>query len=589
MIFFLFVAAQAHSSRQAIPLEVISLILRRRWKKARLLGQPLPASRTVCVSFPYFGVCLFSASVHYSQDAKFFWGLCLLLGWALWSQRSRRFTVAVWAGSLVTALALGYAGQRGVSELVRYIDSFNPQMSGWWLEWFRTRGFDPSESKTMLGQVGRVKASGKIVIRVATENTSPPSLLRAASYRSYGTGQTWHSGLEETDYQNVPEAGFNSYDLIPGKSNLTTVNISCYLSGGRGLLPVPAGCGRLDNFWLASLQRSQLGALLAEGPGLAVFDARYGPGATIDSPADTNLDLLVPAKEIPALEQVIDGLHLNGQPFEEALRTINGFFVSNFNYSVWQGLANVRSNETVLSRFLLRSKSGHCEYFATSTVLLLRQIHIPARYAVGYAVHEGSGSKYVVRERDAHAWCLVWDQRSRRWRDFDTTPASWVDIESDRASPLQFLSDFWSRISFELSRLRWGQSNLRQYVLWALLPVLALLLYQIIWRSRRRRQRRDSRQAELALVCPGLDSEFYQLERLLQQRAVPRRPSEPLSGWLVRAVGQPGLAEIQAPLQALLRLHYRYRFDPRGLDPDERERLRREVRACLGELLKARQ
>ena len=35
MIFFLFVAAQAFSSRQAVPLAAMSLLLRRRWKKLR--------------------------------------------------------------------------------------------------------------------------------------------------------------------------------------------------------------------------------------------------------------------------------------------------------------------------------------------------------------------------------------------------------------------------------------------------------------------------------------------------------------------------------------------------------------------------
>ena len=550
----------------------------------------MPASRAVSVSYPYFGVCLFSASVHAGQGSKFYWGLCLLLAWALWTQRSKRFAPAVWAVALAAALALGYAGQRGVGELVRYIDNFNPQLNGFWLEWFRSRGFDPSESKTGLGQVGRVKASGQIVIRVETRNASPPALLRAACYRTYGAGQTWHSDMleKDNDFVWVPETSFDSrsYELLPGKSNLSTVNIACYLAGGSGLLPVPHGCGRLDNLSLISLHKSRLGALLADGPGLAVFDAQYGPGATIDSPGDTNLDLSVPSKEVPARDQIIADLHLKGQSFDETLRTISGFFSSKFNYSIWQGLGKFRTNETPVSRFLLRSRSGHCEYFATATVLLLRQLGIRARYAVGYSVHEGSGSSFVVRGRDAHAWCLVWDQRTARWRDFDTTPASWVDIEGQRASPLQFLSDCWSRISFELSRLRWGQSHLRQYVLWALIPVLVVLLYQIIWRSRRQRQLRKSASAGLASLWPGVDSEFYQLEQMLQKRAVARGPSEPLSEWLTRAASQPGLGEIKAPLQALLRLHYCYRFDPRGLDAGERERLRRDARACLDELSK---
>src|SRR5882724_3089291 len=64
MIFFFFVAVQAFSSRERIPLETISLILRRRWQKARRAGLPATPMRFVNVSFPYFAVCLFSASAH---------------------------------------------------------------------------------------------------------------------------------------------------------------------------------------------------------------------------------------------------------------------------------------------------------------------------------------------------------------------------------------------------------------------------------------------------------------------------------------------------------------------------------------------
>ena len=38
-----------------------------------------------------------------------------------------------------------------------------------------------------------------------------------------------------------------------------------------------------------------------------------------------------------------------------------------------------------MTRFLCEHRTGHCEYFATATTLLLRAAKIPARYAVGYA------------------------------------------------------------------------------------------------------------------------------------------------------------------------------------------------------------
>jgi hypothetical protein len=90
---------------------------------------------------------------------------------------------------------------------------------------------------------------------------------------------------------------------------------------------------------------------------------------------------------------------------------------------------------------------------------------------------------------------------------------------------------------------------------------------------------------DLTSTWPGLDSEFYLLEKKLAERGVPREPSEPVSDWLERGAETSGLADLRAPLHELLRLHYRYRFDPLGLNEADREALRREARACLGSLL----
>src|SRR5439155_1389676 len=77
-----------------------------------------------------------------------------------------------------------------------------------------------------------------------------------------------------------------------------------------------------------------------------------------------------------------------------------------------------------------RGHSGHCEYFATATVLLLRAAGVPARYATGYSVQEWSRleRRYVVRARHAHSWALVWADGA--WRDLDTTPPLWADEEA---------------------------------------------------------------------------------------------------------------------------------------------------------------
>jgi transglutaminase-like putative cysteine protease len=386
---------------------------------------------------------------------------------------------------------------------------------------------------------------------------------------------------------------------------------------------LPAGSTRLENLSIYDLRTNALGAVEAEGPGLLQFEAVYGPGATIDSLPETNAfarsneffarfnerrrergsrpemstnfeefrgrwgnrfgapDLQVPTNEVPALESVAAELNLKGQGREQILQTVAQFFATKFTYRTWQDADNdYHKSSTPLSRFLLKTRAGHCEYFATATVLLLRQMGIPARYAVGYSGWEEGMGGYVIRQRDAHAWCLVWNPDTKLWDDFDTTPGTWAAEESAHGGAT-WPSDIWWWLRLQFSKLRWGQAHLRQYILMGLVPVLVLLLFQILHQRRRRGVNAAARRA---VVWPGLDSEFYEVEKRLAQRGIAREPNESLADWFKRAAAEPGLLELKSSLRALLRLHYRYRFDPEGLSEADREELRREARECVEKL-----
>jgi protein-glutamine gamma-glutamyltransferase len=578
MVFFLFLAAQTFNGHEGVPVETVSVLMKLRWKTMRGPGAAATSGRTVNVSYPYVGVCLLAASAHTSENHVFFWGLAVLLAWALWPLGSPRFSRVVWVATLALGIALGFCGQRGLGLLQRYIENLNPQ----WPFRFSRSGTDPLQSRTAIGRIGRLKLSGKIVIRLEAQAGVPPTYLREASYRLYRT-QVWSSETGTNDFTSVSDPNGSSYVLVPGKTNTAGASIACYLPGGSGLLPLPEGCGQVDNRLIYGVEKSPLGAVVVHGPGLVMFDAHYGPGATMDAPPSED-DLLL-GRETNALDQVMAELHPEGLSREAKLQALRAFFLNHFTYSTWQGPPRLGgTNESPLTRFLLHNRRGHCEYFATAGVLMLRRMNIPARYAVGYAVHEGAGRKYVVRERDAHAWCLAWNEATQTWEDFECTPASWIKEEGARASFFQPLSDAWSRVWFEFSKFRWGQSRVREYVLWALVPVLGLLLYQILFRSQRRRRRANSQSGGLLEAWPGSDSEFYLLEAKVRERGLARAPGEPLSRWLSRAAADPALADLNEPLQTLLRLHYRLRFDPLGLEPAEREALRREATACLAKL-----
>ena len=138
-----------------------------------------------------------------------------------------------------------------------------------------------------------------------------------------------------------------------------------------------------------------------------------------------------------------------------------------------------------------------------------------------------------------------------------------VSIRVQGAGPLEWLSDLLGRLSFEFSKFRWGQSKIRQYAIWALIPLLALLVFQIVYRSRKKLRRNTrSTTEELDFNWQGLDSELYELEQKLSGRGVNRAPSEPLAEWFARMSEDPALAGQAPRITEVLNLHYRYRFDP---------------------------
>ncbi len=56
--------------------------------------------------------------------------------------------------------------------------------------------------------------------------------------------------------------------------------------------------------------------------------------------------------------------------------------------------------------FLVNQRRGHCQYFASAMVMMLRQSDIPCRIVVGYRPTEFNkiGKYFPVRQSDAHAW-----------------------------------------------------------------------------------------------------------------------------------------------------------------------------------------
>ena len=86
--------------------------------------------------------------------------------------------------------------------------------------------------------------------------------------------------------------------------------------------------------------------------------------------------------------------------------------------------------------FWFDRRAGFCEHIATSFVILMRALDIPARVVTGYQGGERNpiDGEWSVRQSDAHAWAEVW-LPDRGWLRIDPTSA----VQPDRIGASQRL------------------------------------------------------------------------------------------------------------------------------------------------------
>ena len=564
LIFFPVAAAQAYSSRESIRVTAFFWMFRKRMEKSWF--QP-----SINVGFPYVAVCVLSASAANVRSLWFFAGLAAITAGAMWVLRPKRYSALLWLLAMVIALKASFWGHEGMLALHSYLEGKTNEL----LARFSDRNTNPVESRTSIGRIGKVKLSGEIVLRVEPMGKAP-ALLREAVYNKYNGG-TWFATRLDF-FEIAPEADPESWKFQPPQVGTEGAYIAQYLIGGRGLLAVPTGVSELLSLPVGSVATNQLGAIrVRQGPGLVRFRAHYTNRRTFEA-GPVPIDLSVPdGAEEAALQKVLDDLGLKvGTDPAEAVRRLERFFSSKFTYSTWLKIPDSKSkfDESPLSRFLLKERVGHCEYFATATALLLRQLGINARYATGYAVDEldKDGKTYIVRQRHAHAWVLVWMDGA--WRNVDTTPGGWFDDEEKLKSFWEPFNDWLASLKYAFAKFRW----LKEERTWQkLLPyILVPMLLYVGWRVSRGLGRSRKRQLEAAAALrhwPGADSEYFKLEAVLTEQGLDRAENETVAEWRGRLRGALG-DDTEASLVALRRLHLRLRFDPAGLSADERTALR---------------
>jgi transglutaminase-like putative cysteine protease len=165
----------------------------------------------------------------------------------------------------------------------------------------------------------------------------------------------------------------------------------------------------------------------------------YTVSSDISVPSEQELRLDVPASSPewirryylnpprldPRISQLAHEITRNAPtPYDKA-RAIENYLKTSFHYT----LDVTATGSDPLADFLFRTREGHCEYFATAMVIMLRTLEIPSRIVNGFQMGEYNelNDMYSVRDSDAHSWVEAYFPRNDCWIEFDPTPSAGIN------------------------------------------------------------------------------------------------------------------------------------------------------------------
>ena len=512
---------------------------------AALAGGLVVGARTVDTTHAYAAIALAAAGTGSGAAGWLYAGFAAIVGWALLA-RQPRARIATSAVMLVGAVAIGHGTHTGIWLLQGQVEEWSTEL----FQDFFAGKTDPFRERTRIGDLGRIKLSDRIILRVEADGPRPASiLLREASFERYRNGE-WHNIRPRPR----PVARHGDRWILSDLPATRRLSVRRSFADGEGMLPLPAGTRSIEGLANTDVEAFPSGAARVRGaPRFAAFGAAYDPEAD-GSPTDPKADLEIPVGLSDTLDRVIAARGLRRTQATEAVAAVRAYFDDGYSYSLDLG-----ERARTLADFLLTDHKGHCEYFASGTVMMLRALGVPARYAAGYSAQEWSGLEraFVVRNRHAHAWAQAFVEG--RWIDVDTTPARWADLEGEAARGL--LAPVMDAISWAMEAIvrAWIDADDRTIatVLGALFVAAALAAAAVVaWRRWRRRARATGARPD------AIGRAWRSVEARLARSGHRRRDGETVRAFAARLASAPEAASWSGELEVLARRYYRARFDP---------------------------
>ncbi|MCZ6688416.1 MAG: DUF3488 and transglutaminase-like domain-containing protein [Planctomycetota bacterium] len=455
-----------------------------------------------------------------------------------------------------------------------------------------------------LDDIGQILDNPEVVMQVVTEPLTVAKLWRGKVFDSYD-GSQWkplRSAMPWIAQRRGTREFLLDYQAdSPGRQGGTRVTQTIALnpiepkvifaclnpSRIRFLTPPPREL-RLDGARAITTKKSR-GHTIAYEVTSRLPDIHLAAGVREDEINKTSwLSLDSKAIDIPRYRKLAAKIVRDAEaesPYEKA-RAIERYLQEEgrFGYTLDRPAKHPDAKEPVES-FLFYNKQGHCQYFASAMVLLLRAIEIPSRVVNGFRDGDWNplGNFYLVRQRHAHSWAEVEFGSKVGWIPMDPSPSGgvpnlafafqslgnfvdylryqWVTRVitynfEDQASALRWISDRLDRVKDSFVVVLSSIKNLSP-VWWIL--AAALVVAPLI------RRRALGGKPGWRATSPRV-SFYRELVRALSRRGFERNKGEtPMEfAGRVRVEGVVGITDA----------YYRVRFGGRVLSREETSRIR---------------
>jgi protein-glutamine gamma-glutamyltransferase len=456
-----------------------------------------------------------------------------------------------------------------------------------------------------LGDVGKIKQNSSVVMRVEyTQNGQPyrpkSRILWRGVVLDHYNGKTWNSTLNNGfSLRNKPGKGLSLFKVSRPTERveqtvymesfdipyLFTHGIPIFIDGNFTKL-------NMDQGFVLKTDRAQSGprkyTLVSE-----ISDPNRTYNLKLPHPDDT----VFPERflQLPEISTATKSLAANltdsaNSTREKAFNVLNHF--SDFGYTL--EMKN-DPDKTALEYFLFDRKEGHCEYFASAMVILLRAAGVPARLVNGFVGAEWHewGNYLIVRQSHAHSWVEAY-LPGIGWAVFDPTPPDPTQAVVPELNPLVQTLDLlrmnWQRyiirysVNDQADMIRFFSSGGRDAI--DSLKNLTSLEWKDVWISNQKwtllvllvmvgcillfRKRGYSRPSSQAVLL------YEELQKRLKKNGIQIKPN-----WTARELLHSGIPDQKfKQVESVIDYYEKVRFGNKPTDAN----IEKEIRTTLGSI-----